>query len=73
MHTVVSSNLAAAGYDDESKTLAIQFLNGSIYHYEEVPREYYEGIFKSDSPGAYFKQLQEKKKYKFKKLKLNAT
>lgn len=69
MHSLVSSNLAAAGYDDERKTLAIQFTNGSIYHYEEVPREFYEGIFKSDSPGGYFREWVKKAKYKYKKTK----
>ncbi len=34
---VSSSNLAAVGYDPAGKVLEIEFLNGSIYQYFNVP------------------------------------
>ena len=34
---VASSNIASIGYDAESATLEIEFTNGSIYQYFNVP------------------------------------
>jgi hypothetical protein len=34
---VISSNLASVCYDSKSKTLEIEFLNGSVYQYSNVP------------------------------------
>lgn len=34
---VVSSNIAAIGYDQSTSTLEVRFKNGGIYHYHNVP------------------------------------
>ncbi len=34
---VVSSNLASAGYDAETRTLEVEFSNGAVYRYGDVP------------------------------------
>ncbi|MDD5183659.1 MAG: KTSC domain-containing protein [Paludibacter sp.] len=50
---VKSSNIAAIGYDDSSATLEIEFLNGSIYQYFDVPDHIYKEIMGADSQGKY--------------------
>jgi len=51
--TVDSSNIASIGYDSESQTLEIEFLNGSVYQYFDVPEHVLEGIMNADSHGIY--------------------
>ncbi len=36
-YSVASSNIASIGYDEPSQTLEVEFLNGSIYQYYNVP------------------------------------
>lgn len=51
---VESSQIAAIGYDAESKTLAIRFNSGQkIYHYAGVPQEVFDG-FSTGSAGKHF-------------------
>lgn len=50
---VISSNLAAIGYDTANEILEIEFKNGSIYHYFEVPLYEYSGIMEAKSHGKY--------------------
>lgn len=64
MHPVVSSNILAAGYDKDTKTLKITFSNGATYTYSGVPLAMYEGIFTADSAGKFVQQFIVKGKYK---------
>ncbi len=66
-HSVNSSNVQSAGFDDKSQTLEITFSNGGKYHYSGVPRVIYEGIFTAESPGRYVRRWIVKGKYKFTK------
>lgn len=50
---VTSSNIASIGYDANSQTLEIEFLNGGVYQYFDVPQHIYEGIMSADSHGQY--------------------
>jgi hypothetical protein len=54
--TVQSSNIRSIGYDMENETLEIQFNDGSIYHYFEVPLYEYDGIMEASSHGKYLAQ-----------------
>lgn len=54
MVPLASSNLAAAGYDAETRTLRIEFQSGSTYDYSGVSQEVNEGLKTSPSPGGYF-------------------
>lgn len=49
---VESSNIASIGY--ETDTLEIEFLNGGVYQYFDVPQHVYDGIMTADSKGKYF-------------------
>ena len=53
---LTSSNIASAGYDDETGTLEIEFHNGGIYQYFDVPRSIYDQLVSVDSPGSFFHQ-----------------
>ena len=66
-HSVNSSNVQSAGYDDKSQTLEITFKNGGRYQYNGVPRVIYEGIFSATSPGGYVRRWIVKSKYNFTK------
>lgn len=68
MHPVNSSNIAQAGYDEQTKTLEIHFKNGSKYQYEGIAKYLYEGIFNQHSPGAFLRKWIIKPNYPFKKL-----
>ena len=50
---VESSNINEIGYDSESQTLEIEFLNGSIYQYFDVPEHVYTELRAADSKGGY--------------------
>ncbi len=52
--SVKSSNLASIGYNTDSQTLEVEFLNGSIYHYFKVPADIFENLMSANSHGTYF-------------------
>ncbi len=49
-----SSNIAAVGYDAPSETLEIEFPNGSVYKYFNVPTVVYEQFVSAASKGQFF-------------------
>lgn len=51
---VQSRHLAAFGYDALRRTLEVEFANGSVYEYQDVPRELADGLAAADSKGAFF-------------------
>lgn len=54
MTPVSSSNIAAIGYDADTKTLAVQFNNGRLYRYTGVPNGEYQNLLNASSVGSYF-------------------
>lgn len=64
---VSSSNIASIGYDDTTSTLEIEFLNGSVYHYYDVPRREYQGLMQAESHGKYL-AANIKGKYRYSKV-----
>lgn len=53
MTPVQSSNIASVGYDDVTLTVFVQFLNGTIYIYKEVPQFEFENLKTAASVGSY--------------------
>lgn len=51
-----SSSMKAHGYDPATKTLAVQFNGGKVYHYEGVDENTYTSMCCADSLGKYFAQ-----------------
>ena len=50
---VTSSNINSIGYDEATRTLEIEFNNGTIYHYFDVPIYVYQELINAPSHGKY--------------------
>lgn len=44
---VLSSNIASIGFDPDNMILEVEFLNGAVYQYYDVPQSIYEGLMGS--------------------------
>jgi hypothetical protein len=66
---VSSSNLKAVGYDPSTKTLEIEFLNGGLYQYSNVPQNIYDGLMLASSHGQYFDSHIKKGGFPYHKLR----
>lgn len=64
---VISSNILAIGYDEDSQVLEVEFNHGSVYQYMGVPQSELEGIMNADSKGKYL-NANIKGRYAFVKL-----
>ena len=51
---VSSTNIKAVGYDAASKTLAIEFHSGKVYHYSDVEPEKHQALLAAPSIGKHF-------------------
>ena len=49
---VSSSNVKSVGHDNSTNTLSIEFSNGSVYHYHDVPKDVHETLMSSKSVGS---------------------
>lgn len=54
MQPVKSAQLAAVGYDADTKTLAVEFARGGLYHYADVPPSVFGAMLAASSVGSYF-------------------
>jgi hypothetical protein len=52
-HPVSSSNLRSVGYDPGTLTLEVEFQDGAIYQYLQVPPAIYAGLMCAASKGGY--------------------
>ena len=50
---VDSSALRSVGYDSKSQVLEIEFMNGTVCDYYDVPPETYQEFCEADSMGAF--------------------
>ena len=50
---VKSSNILSIGYDEKERLLEIEFSNGGIYKYHEVPKEVYDRLLQAPSVGKF--------------------
>jgi len=66
---VESSNLASIGYNSETKILEVEFCEGSIYHYYNVPQREYEGLLNAESHGKYLDMHVKKGGYSYSRIK----
>lgn len=54
MHNVISSQVAAIGYDPVARVLQVRFNNGSEYQYANVPEHNFLAMKSAVSVGQYF-------------------
>ena len=52
--SVSSSNIVSAGYEPSSETLEVEFANGGVYQYYNVPQSIYEAFLAAASKGQFF-------------------
>jgi len=64
---VSSSNVAEVGFDSETGSMGMKFLNGSEYEYDDVPAAIYEAVKDASSVGSTFAQLV-KNNYSYRKV-----
>jgi hypothetical protein len=53
---VTSSNILSIGYDPNTLTLEIEFKNGAIYQYYDIPEVEYRNLISAGSIGTYLNQ-----------------
>jgi hypothetical protein len=54
---VQSSSLASIGHSADENALVIEFRNGSIYRYVDVPAQTYDALLHAESKGGYFNRF----------------
>lgn len=50
---VESTSIVSIGYDAASATLDVEFVNGHLYRYEDVPAEVFCGLIEAESKGRF--------------------
>jgi hypothetical protein len=65
---IKSTNLKHAKYDTEEKSLVVEFNNGTIYEYENVPWELFTKFRMAESQGSFFSK-NIARAFKYKKIK----
>lgn len=65
---VASSNIDSIGYDSTNQILEVEFLNGSIYQYYDVPESLYDGLMSADSHGKYLNEYIKKGGFHYEKV-----
>ena len=65
MERINSSNIFAAGYDEQNSVMRVQFNSNVIYDYQDVPEKLYLEFSNSHSKGTFFaKNIRTKFAYK---------
>ena len=67
-HNVRSTNILSVGYEAESAILEIEFRNGGLYKYLNVPQTVYDEFMAAPSHGSYFHR-HIKNRYKWVKIR----
>ena len=67
-YPVNSSNVLSVGYDTTTSTMEVEFKNGDIYQYYEVPARIYQNLINAKSVGKYLDQNVKKRGYRYKKI-----
>ncbi len=65
--SVESSNLNSVGYDPKTKTLEIEFHEGGVYQYFDVPADIHQELISAPSKGKYHHKFI-KNVYSFQKI-----
>ena len=63
-----SSSVASAGYDAAARVLEVEFRNGGVYQYLDVPGDEYEEFRGADSKGT-FLNTEIKPRHRYRRLR----
>jgi len=69
MIRVNSSNVRSVGYSAINKALFVEFIDGTIYEYSNVPKVHYDNLIIAGSVGSYLHSNIIKMGYANKKIK----
>lgn len=72
MHPVDASQLVSVGYDNETESMYIEFKQGLVYKYFEVPVNVFNNLKNSSSPGRFF-MSSVRQYYDYSKTSLNVA
>jgi hypothetical protein len=53
---IASSSLASIGYDSKAAILEVEFTNGRIYQYADVPKIIFKALSTAESAGSFFNE-----------------
>lgn len=53
-HMVISSEIEWIGYEHKDRMLQVEFIEGPVYRYQEVPHNIFEEFLQAPSHGRYF-------------------
>lgn len=67
MPVAQSSHLQSYDYDPETQTLTVEFVNGAIYQYANVPQTEYWNLRQNGGSGGYF-HTKIRNSYPFQKI-----
>lgn len=62
---VESSNICSIGYDGNQSVLQVEFNNGSIYNYYNVPKRIYSELINAESYGRYLDKHVKKAGFRY--------
>ncbi|MFK7796468.1 MAG: KTSC domain-containing protein [Aureispira sp.] len=65
-NSIISTSIASLGYDPNQSTLEIEFLEGAVYQYHNIPTAVYLSFVNANSCGRYF-NAHIKPHYKYNK------
>jgi len=52
--SIAAQRLRAVGYEPRSRTLEVEFQNGRVFCYADVPEAVYAGLLRASAPDSYF-------------------
>ncbi len=65
--SVSSNNVASIGYDPSNSTLEVEFLNGNLYEYYNIPESVYQDFLDAPSKGTFLNQVIKRGGYSYSK------
>ena len=66
---VTSTNLAAVGYDGFARVLEVEFLDGRVYQYFDVPMHVYHDLLEVTGPGVYLNAEVKQGGFRYKRVR----
>ena len=65
---VLSTEIEWIGYEQKNQMLQVEFIEGSVYQYHQVPETVYDEFLAAPSHGKYFEQ-SVKGQYEYRKIR----
>lgn len=65
---VISSEIEWIGYEHKDNMLRVEFIAGSVYHYDHVPEHVYNNFLSAPSHGRFF-ESRIKGSYSYRKVR----